>query len=162
MICKTRVCWCLYIPYSGKFLYGANFHIFRVLRPLCPKKTKIFLHAWPLTYTSVNNVSIGSLPRLRNSDLPGLILIDMVACHHHFSWNMYVSFGTWRAIGRGLASVTTSTNVISCACMHACNLPLQAYEIKNMIIYSRTFWSIIRKLAPNKEYFPVYGTSLNQ
>jgi hypothetical protein len=77
-------------------------------------------------------------------------LVDIVASHHRFNRkDAIVSIGTWKAIGRGLASVANAT---SCACVQCPTASIRNKKIQKFIL--RALWSI----STNKS-FPLYCIS---
>ena len=148
------------LPYSGKFSYGANFRIFRMLHPLYENLNMWFFssardlwtmpHAVASAAADDNDVSILILcwgfKLFANGSSPNT-LVDMVASHHRFNREyMRVSLGIWKAIGRGLASDQLRVCIIS-HCKHT--------KLKNTKIYSKGALVNHTKISTNKN-FPLY------
>jgi hypothetical protein len=129
----------MYLHIAGKFLYGANFRIFHMPIPYAKIKTTEFYVTFDL---HVYATHIRTLRQRQQSKY---------SCRHGSlspspqSKGCHVSLGTWKAIGCGLAIVTSYT---SCACTQSPTASIQNLKIRKFIL--KGLWSIVRRLAPTK------------
>ena len=123
----------LQLPYSRKFSYGANFSIHRIPHPLYKNKKSenlnvgIFLiRAWPLTYKPI----LRQVLNVRETMVPLAVLANVSRQND----SPDPSGPLWASISP--ANIKESWWCCTCKCecnyiANACDLPQQAYEIKN-------------------------------